>query len=153
MRSRIGLAVATLLLLAGPALATVGSGVTGTFLADSTLEEKVKINEHGPSDLVFQRVTIEPGGHTGWHTHPGPALAAVKAGTVTLYQADDRECRPRVVSAGEGFVDPGHGNVHIARNEGDVPVELYVAYTGVPAESPAAAVRMDVSPAPGNCDF
>jgi quercetin dioxygenase-like cupin family protein len=140
-------------MLAAPALATMGSGVTGVFLADSTLEEKIKIKEHGPSDLVFQRVTIAPGGHTGWHTHPGAALAAVTAGTVTLYQGDDRKCRPQVYTAGQAFVDPGHGNVHIARNEGDVPVEIYVAYTGVPAGSPPSAVRIDVNPAPGNCEF
>ena len=31
-------------------------------------------------DIVFQVLTIQPGGFTGWHTHPGPTLVAVAAG-------------------------------------------------------------------------
>ena len=31
-------------------------------------------------DIVFQVLTIQPGGFTGWHTHPGPTLVAVAGG-------------------------------------------------------------------------
>ena len=31
-------------------------------------------------DTVFQVLTIQPGGFTGWHTHPGPTFVAVAQG-------------------------------------------------------------------------
>jgi hypothetical protein len=46
-------------------------------------------------------------------------------------------------------IDPG--DVHIARNEGAVPVVLYGTFFDVPPE--ATSARIDVSPAPGNCPF
>jgi hypothetical protein len=47
-------------------------------------------------------------------------------------------------------VDPGHGRVHIARNEGATNLELYATYFEVP---PAGGFRTDVPAAPGNCPF
>jgi hypothetical protein len=87
-------------------------------------------------------------GHTGWHTHPGPSLITVKSGTITAYDGDDPTCSPTVYSAGEGFVDPGDGHVHILRNEAGVPAET-VAVQLLPQGS---VRRIDV-PAPENCPF
>ena len=36
-------------------------------------------------DTAYQQLTIAPGGHTGWHTHPGPTFVAVAQGEGTLY--------------------------------------------------------------------
>ena len=66
---------------------------------------------------------IAPGGHTGWHTHPGPSLITVKSGRIWAYDGDDPTCTPTVYEAGQGFVDPGGGDVHILRNEGSVEAE------------------------------
>lgn len=33
-----------------------------------------------PCDIAFQQLTISPGGHTGWHTHPGPTIVSVAQG-------------------------------------------------------------------------
>lgn len=51
---------------------------------------KLKIKHHGtkpvvvsmedPSEVVAQQITLAPGGHTGWHTHPGPAVVVVSRG-------------------------------------------------------------------------
>ena len=38
-----------------------------------------------PCDTAYQQLTIPPGGHTGWHTHPGPTFVAVAQGEGTLY--------------------------------------------------------------------
>ena len=35
-------------------------------------------------DTVIQHITIGPGGSTGWHSHPGPAVALITAGELTL---------------------------------------------------------------------
>jgi quercetin dioxygenase-like cupin family protein len=85
---------------------------------------------------------------TGWHTHPGHSLIVVTAGTVTAYEGDDPACTPHIYTAGMGFVDPGHGHVHILRNETNAPAET-IAVQLVPA---GQARRTDVD-APGNCPF
>ena len=76
-------------------------------------------------------------------------VVVVSAGTLTLYRANDPKCRPHEFPAGTSFIDPGRGNVHIARNEGATPVELYATYLDVPV---GGSFRID-APDPGNCSF
>src|SRR3954454_11719154 len=135
---------------AGFELATPGSGAASAVLARGTLDGhvKLKVRRHR-SDVVVQHVTIAPGGTTGWHTHPGPAVVVVSAGSFTLYDGDDPHCAGKTYSAGQVFIDPGRGHVHIGRNNGAQDVELYVTFLDVPVgESP----RIDAA-APGNCEF
>jgi len=135
---------------AGSALATPGSGTASAVLARGTLDGHVKLKvRHHRSDVVVQQVTIAPGGTTGWHTHPGPAVVVVKAGSFTLYDGDDRTCTGKTYSAGQVFIDPGRGHVHIGRNQGSDNVELNVTFLDVPVGGEA---RID-APAPGNCPF
>jgi len=35
------------------------------------------------ADTIFQQITVQPGGFTGWHSHPGPAFVTVAQGTFT----------------------------------------------------------------------
>jgi quercetin dioxygenase-like cupin family protein len=102
------------------------------------------------ADFAVQQVTIAPGGTTGWHTHPGPAIVLVKSGEFTLYDGDDKGCRGTTYKAGQSFVDAGFGHVHIGRNEGASNLELYVVFL-VPAPA-GQPTRIDV-PVPGNCSF
>jgi hypothetical protein len=100
-------------------------------------------------ETVMQQVVIEPGGYTGWHTHPGPVLVLVKQGELTLYSSDDPTCTGRTYTVGQSFIDQGQGHVHIGRNEGSENLEIWSAYFDVP---PGAAFRID-APSPGNCAF
>lgn len=102
------------------------------------------------AEFAVQQVTIAPGGATGWHTHPGPAIVLVKSGEFTLYNKSDAACRGTMYKAGQSFIDAGFGNVHIGRNEGAANVELYVVYL-IPLPS-GQSPRID-APAPGNCSF
>ena len=80
----------------------------------------VKINTKGLWQSRVAKIRIAPGGHTGWHSHPGPVFVMITAGTMTLEQADGSIA---VYPAGTGFVEePGH--VNIGRNEADVDLEL-----------------------------
>ncbi len=145
-------AAAALFVVVGVALATPGSNViSAPVLARGLLGEelKLKIKEKEDSDVVVQQITIGPGGHTGWHSHPGVVVVVVKAGTLTYYSADDPTCTGVDYNAGDSFVDPGHEHVHIARNEGSTNLELYATYFEVP---PGGGFRID-KPAPGNCPF
>ena len=99
------------------------------------------------TDIAVANVTITPGGHSGWHSHPGPVIVVVKTGTVTFYHGNDPTCTGTVHPAGTVFIEEG-GDVGIARNEGAVEVNNVVSFF-VPAGSPT---RIDAAN-PGNCAF
>lgn len=149
--------------LTAAVLATSGSRVlSATVVAraafvDST-DMKFKIDGRGEEvilapraeDTVMQQIVIGPGGHTGWHSHPGPVVVLIKSGEMTFYSGEDPRCTPRTYSAGQAFVDSGQGHVHIAKNLSTTEnLELWATYFDVP---PGAAFRID-APNPGNCTF
>jgi hypothetical protein len=102
----------------------------------------------GDSDLYIQNNTWQPGGTTGWHSHPGHSLIIVTSGTVTDYESDDRHCQPHVYTAPATFVDSGGDHVHIIRNE------THDIATGYAVQLiPAGATRRIDSDAPANCQF
>jgi quercetin dioxygenase-like cupin family protein len=101
---------------------------------------------HGDSDVYIFQNTWQPGGNTGWHTHPGPSLITVTAGTLTVYEASNPTCTPITYTAGQSFTDIGCGDIHLVANEGNVQAQV-VGIQIVPAGAPR---RID-EPAPGNC--
>jgi uncharacterized cupin superfamily protein len=102
----------------------------------------------GLSDIYVQSNVWAPGGSTGWHSHPGPSLIIVTAGTVTNYEGHDPACKPHVYKSGMTIVDAGGDHIHILRNEGAVEAKT-IAVQFIPAN---AARRIDVAD-PGNCHF
>lgn len=90
--------------------------------------EEVTVDD--TSTVVVAEATWEPGGTTGWHTHPGPVLVSVVEGELDLVFAED--CETVSYAAGEAFVDPGGHDV-MARNpsESDEAV-IYATFLGVP---------------------
>ena len=149
--------------LAGAALATPPSGiVSAPILASAGFPDRVDlefkvggddgevIRVQDAKESVVQQIIIGPGGHTGWHTHPGPVVVLVKAGELTFYDEDDPTCTGRTYSAGQAFIDSGQGNVHIARNlSHSQNLEFWATYFDVPH---GGAFRLDVAD-PGNCPF
>jgi len=136
--------------------------VSGTVLARASFlvptDIKIKVDDgseeviHAPDvqDTVIQQIIIGPGGSTGWHSHPGPAVAMIKAGALALYSSEDPTCTPRIYLPGQAFVDHGQGHVHMARNLSPTDnLEVWVTYFDVP---PGAPVRLDAAN-PGNCGF
>jgi quercetin dioxygenase-like cupin family protein len=77
-------------------------------------------------------VKVMPGGDFGWHYHRSPVVAAVTAGTLTLYDSSDPKCTPQRIAAGNAFTEAAN-HVHLARNEGTTPVRVMVAYLGAPS--------------------
>ncbi len=151
MRATRSAALATLLLalVVGTVFATGASGFVGTPLARGTAAGPLQINDglikfqtKGDVDFVHVTVTIDPLGHSGWHSHPGVVLVTVKTGTVTFYDAD---CSFNVYPAGTSFVE-SNGDTGLARNESaTTPAVVYVTYI-VPART--AVLRID-QPDPG----
>ncbi len=167
MRSKLVLAIVAVALglgvYAGNVLATSASRFSGTTLAKATFGEIFShvhtvpaawnelIQTKGASDLYVQENTWQPGGSTGWHTHPGPSFVIVTQGSVTVYDGDDPTCTPHVYTAGtanDSFIDAGDGHVHIIRNEtGSVATTIAVQLI------PAGALRRQDAADPGNCSF
>jgi hypothetical protein len=126
----------------------LGRGNLGTFSVHSNADRyKVELKSHDNTDIAVANVTITPGGHSGWHSHPGPVIVVVKTGTVTFYHANDPTCTGTVHPANTVFIEEG-GDVGIARNEGAVEVSNFVTFF-VPKDSPT---RIDAAN-PGNCPF
>lgn len=140
----------------GPSF-TAGAGIASTTLARANagsfhVQSKyagfdVELKTHDNADVVVASLSSPPGGYSGWHSHPGPALVTIKAGALTIYSADDPTCSPKVYPAGSVLIEVG-GHVHFARNEGSETAEWVTTYI-VPA---GGATRVD-APAPGNCPF
>ena len=103
-----------------------------------------------PCDTAFQQVTIDPGGHTGWHTHPGPTFVSVTQGEGTLYHGAraGAGCSGHKYGVGAGFFQPS-ADVHNLRNEGAVPLVVHAFYV-LPAGTPSTSIRTD-QPQPANC--
>ncbi len=140
------------------AWASPAVGVTPTLLARGTYDMfKVKTPPHSPVDfqakskvpvdVIVRQHDYLAGSSTGWHTHPGPAFITVVQGEVTFYEYDDPTCTPKVVRAGEGYLDTGHG--HIGRNESGEPARDITVIL-----APVAGSFRDELPAPGPfCPF
>ena len=141
---------------------TMGSGSASTLLGRATFSDpndqnfKVKrmtgdwhleIKAKPAFDLAVQTILFQPGGNSGWHSHPGPVFIQVASGTMTFYDSDDPTCTPVVRTAGQGFLDYGD-HAHIARNESGAPAQTVVTYFA----PPGATLRID-EPRPGNCPF
>lgn len=125
----------------------------GFLVANNAVQTPLKVKvEGGPehvlpdgADIYVLHGAIPPGGSTGWHSHAGPEFVMMVNGALTLYDGNDSTCTPHTYSAGTGFVAPGFGQIHTARNEGSVPAEFYAFYE-LPAGAGDAGVKI---PEPG----
>ncbi|MCI0681336.1 MAG: cupin domain-containing protein [Gemmataceae bacterium] len=135
------------------AWATPGSGATTTPLAgpsvlgevdtkSETDDHEVELKIKGLSDVHVSHIRIVPGGQSGWHSHPGPSIISVKAGTLTLYDDCDDFLVPHDFPAGTALVEDAEC-VHRVVNEGDTDLEIVVVQI-VPLGAPR---RID-EPAP-----
>jgi len=139
------------------AVATPGSGVkSATVFARASFADATDVEftsegkvaaVTGARETVTQEIVIAPGGHTGWHSHPGPVVVLIKSGQLSFYDSEDPACTVRTYPAGSSFVDRGQGHVHTAHNEGSVDLVLWATYFDVPA---GGAFRID-APDPGHC--
>lgn len=126
---------------------TTGSAVSGItsapVLSRANFTTGASITNADERDVFVQQTTFAPGGHSGWHSHPGAAVVFVKSGDLTIYGTD---CKAQKFSAGQGTIEePGH--VFLGRNEGTVPLVLYGAFFDVPV---GGSNRID-QPEPATC--
>jgi hypothetical protein len=94
----------------------------------------VKFKTKGPVDVRVQTITIDPGGTSGWHHHPGMVLVAVQSGTVTLL---DAACNATTYGPGSpngsAFVESGDEAGEV-RNMTDKPATVYATFVAPDAD-------------------
>ena len=86
---------------------------------------ELELKTKGLSQARVGVIRIQPGGFSGWHSHPGPVFVMVTQGTLTIYEAGDPQ--PHVFPAGTGFVEEP-GRVSTATNEGITDVEIHAFF-------------------------
>ena len=128
------------------ARATASSGLTNTPLARGTSASNGTIPLQVGTDVAMVQITVNPGGSSGWHSHPGGAIIVVKQGTPTVYRSIGGQCRSTTYGAGDAFIERP-GEVDDVLNAGTAPYVLYVTFPRVP---PGGSARID-EPDPGTC--
>ncbi len=92
------------------------------------------VNVDDPSRTVSVKYTVQPGAQFPWHSHYGPVIVNIMSGSLTYVPAGT--CEERTYSAGESFVDAGHGHVHSAYNPGSQPTVFIATFFEAPATGP-----------------
>ena len=130
----------------GTVLATPPSGLTNVPLARGTNASNGTIPLQVGTDVAIAQITVNPGGSSGWHSHPGGAIIVVKQGTLSVHRAVGSQCQTSAYSAGQAFIERP-GEVDQVVNTGTVPFVLFVTFPRVPQGESA---RTD-EPDPGTC--
>ena len=111
----------------------------GTYMDQGTLPVKQGL------DVVVTQIISKVGGSSGWHSHPGGAIAVVQTGELTLYQSVGNHCVITLYAHGQAFIErPGEVVIAVAGSAG---ATLGATFPGVPL---GGSSRID-QPNPGTC--
>ncbi len=109
------------------ATAPGAAGIGRTEESNVRVEDPIRVKANQGAQVIVAHITVQPGGHTPWHYHPGPHLVSVRTGTVQVYETD---CTATTYPAGTGFFDPGgtpRPHVHTLRNPSqEQPAEVVI---------------------------
>jgi quercetin dioxygenase-like cupin family protein len=137
--------------LAPAALASPPSGFTPTLLVKADFDETVRVNSDrikfrtkDATDVMVQKIVLDPGGSSGWHHHPGIVIIAVKSGSVTVW---DSECNQTTYG-------PGLPNGAVSIERGDEPGQVtsadgattYTTFIAPSADPPVFRIEDDAPP-------
>jgi mannose-6-phosphate isomerase-like protein (cupin superfamily) len=151
MRRIVALAVvvaSTLALGVVAAVATPARDASRNDIARAVMTTGGAVDFRSGKETAVHKVTIGPGGSSGWHTHHDGGVFMVVSGTMTTYGLDAPACEPITVPAGEAYFVPPHArHPHLAANHGSEPLELLSLYFNVPK---GQSSRIDAE-APAEC--
>ena len=99
------------------------------------------VKVHDPSRTVDVKYTVQPGARFPWHTHYGPVIVNIVSGSITyvvgMHHGHGMSmCEEKPYTAGQAFVDPGHGHVHTAYNPGPEAAVFIATFFGAPETGP-----------------
>jgi mannose-6-phosphate isomerase-like protein (cupin superfamily) len=113
-----------------------------------SVQRAITCTPTNPCDTAFQQALIQPGGSSGWHTHPGATFVAVLQGEGTIYRVTGSGCTGTKLGVGTGFAQMPT-ELHSVHNEGTVPFAVYTLYV-LPRGTPNTGIRVD-QPQPTAC--
>jgi quercetin dioxygenase-like cupin family protein len=99
-------------------------------------------------DIVVAQNTVQPGGSSGWHSHPGGAIVVIAQGQITTYESVGGHCVITTYTAGQAFTERADKAL-IAKNTGSTVTIVIATFPNVPV-GVANAQRTDL-PNPGTC--
>jgi hypothetical protein len=159
----VGLAGLFVTVSAVPGAATPPSHFNSEALSRGTLSDGHLRVDPG-LQIVVVKVTVEAGGSSGWHSHPGGAIVTVQQGEITTYRSlgkgDEQEgdrsneqgsgpfphCVITRYTQGQSFIERP-GEPLDAVNTGSTQTIVYATLPGVPL---GGSPRTD-QPSPGTC--
>jgi quercetin dioxygenase-like cupin family protein len=100
-------------------------------------EHQLKLHAQGPSNVLVAKMTLDPLGEVGWHTHAGPVILVVTQGTLTQYHTNGCVSThpPQSVIVEE------KGEIHkIVNHSGSVIAEGYATFILPPNTPPLVPV-------------
>jgi quercetin dioxygenase-like cupin family protein len=163
----VGASVAALIassFLVVPALATPSSGFAGSPIVNGhfgTLNENTAGDKTGKWGLILKtlddtdvgsdRLTIQPGGFSGWHVHPGPVFVTVTRGSVIWHDGSDPLCTAHTFNVGDSYIESAYGP-HNVQNASNSEEAEFIAIIIRPEGFTGPAFRLD-RPQPNNCTF
>lgn len=153
-------ALMTSVLISMPVQATTPSGFSGAGIVnghfgtvhvntagDKTDKWGMMLKTLDDTDIGADRLTIQPGGYTGWHTHPSPVFITVTKGSIQEYDA--ALCTAtHTYTVGQSFIEPAY-QTHNVQNPGGIVAE-FVAIVIKPIGFVGPAFRLD-RPLPSSC--
>lgn len=132
MRTSIGRGAAVALAISGGLLAPLAA--YGLAAGAPAGRDPAPLRRIDVAAVSVQRTVYAPGQSSGWHAHTGIHTVVIHSGTLTVY---DGSCSPRTFGADDPYT--GGMDLHLARNESDIPVEMTV----VSVRASGAAVKKD----------
>jgi len=158
---RVATAIAGCALAATPAGATPGSKfgppvvvVNGQFGQIDVKTESAKTGHWGmiaktkdDTDIGSDKLGIQPGGYSGWHSHPAPVFVTVTQGSIIWMDGSDPVCPAHTYHQGESFIERAYVN-HNVINASSTESAEYIAIRMNPT---GVGFRIDED-SPTNCN-
>jgi len=144
----LGFAGLIVALNAAPAGATPPNNFAGLILGRGTLQSNGTIPINAGLDIVVAQNTVQPGGSSGWHSHPGGAIVVVKQGQITTYESFGGHCITTTYTEGQAFTERADKPL-IAVNNGSTVTIVIATFPNVPVGI-TGAQRTDLAN-PGTC--
>jgi quercetin dioxygenase-like cupin family protein len=104
------------------------------------------------TDVGADRLTVAPGGVSGWHTHPSAVFVTVTSGSIVWTDGSNPLCPSTTYSAGQSFIEDAYV-VHNVRNASNSVGAEFIAIHLNPTGTSGPAFRIDVPTVPNNCNF
>jgi quercetin dioxygenase-like cupin family protein len=104
------------------------------------------LSTSGPSTIATQIAAYNPGGHNGWHSHPGLVAVTVVSGTITWYDAN---CNATTYHAGDSWVEGSQRHAFsVVGNTGVELTAVFITAKGEPyridQQPPACAAALGI---------